>query len=64
MEVVIINNDNSIIKGRIDQTLTEALKVILNQKGMTQQDLIDLKVKEFVLENLHLIINKDTKGSK
>ena len=57
-------NDGCIIKGRIDSGIAEALKVILNIKKMTQQDLIDLKIKEFVLENLSLIIPKDTKGSK
>lgn len=64
MEVVIINNDSYIIKGRIDSDIYEALKTILSIKGMTQQDLIDLKIKEFVLQNLNLIISKDVKGSK
>lgn len=58
-----INNDNSIIKARIDSTLIEALKEILNKKNMTQQDLIDTLIKNFVLDNLNLII-PSTKGSK
>lgn len=58
-----INNDNSIIKARIDSTLIEALKEILNKKNMTQQDLIDTLIKNFVLDNLNLII-PNTKGSK
>ncbi len=62
MEVIYINND-SIIKGRVDITLAEVLKQILNKKNMTQQDLIDMFVKDFVLQNLNLIINNE-KGSK
>lgn len=64
--MIIINNDSYIIKGRIDADIYEALKTILNIKAMTQQDLIDLKVKEFVLQNLNLIISKEKnqKGSK
>lgn len=64
MEVISINND-SIIKGRIDSSLAEVLKQILTKKNMTQQDLIDMVVKDFVLENLSLIIsNNEAKGSK
>ncbi len=62
MEVIYINND-SIIKGRVDITLAEVLRQILNKKNMTQQDLIDIFVKDFVLQNLNLIINNE-KGSK
>lgn len=62
LEVIYINND-SIIKGRVDITLAEVLRQILNKKNMTQQDLIDIFVKDFVLQNLNLIINNE-KGSK
>lgn len=65
MEVVTINNNDScIIKGRIDSTLFEVLKEILNKKKMTQQDLIENIVKDFILQNLSLIVSKDDKGSK
>lgn len=64
MEVISINSD-SVVKGRIDSSLAEVLKQILIKKNMTQQDLIDMIVKDFVLENLSLIIsNNQTKGSK
>lgn len=62
LEVICINND-SIIKGRVDITLAEVLRQILNKKNMTQQDLIDIFVRDFVLQNLNLIINNE-KGSK
>lgn len=65
MEVIFINNDTYIIvKGRVEPTLGEVLKNILTQKNMTQQDLIDIAVKDFVLQNIHLVISKDIKGSK
>lgn len=70
MEVLIINNNESyILKGRIDSTIFEVLKVILSKKKMTQQDLIESFAKDFVFQNLDLIINKettnkDTKGLK
>ncbi len=63
LEVIIINNESCILKGRIDFTLFEVLKQILNKKKMTQQDLIESFVKEFVLQNLNLIISEN-KGSK
>ncbi len=63
MEVIIINND-IIIKGRIDPTLGEAFKIILDKKKMTQQDFIDLVVKDFVISNLNLIVPKGNKESK
>ena len=57
MEVIIINNnDSSIIKGRVDGSLSEALKQILSKKKMTQQDLVDMLVKDFIIHNIHLII--------
>lgn len=31
---------------------------------MSQQDFIDIVVKDFVLQNLNLIISKEVKGSK
>ena len=64
MEVIFINNNEScVLKGRVDSTLFEVLKQILNKKKMTQQDLIESAVKDFVLKNLNLIIPND-KGSK
>ena len=66
MEVVIINNENCVIKGKIDVNLYDAVKTILNIKGMTQQDLINLISKEFILENIDILIKnaKDLKESK
>lgn len=63
MEVIFISNDIT-IKGRIEPTLGDAFKEILNKKKMTQQDFIDLVVKDFVLNNLNLIISKGNKESK
>ena len=63
LEVVNINSE-SIIKGKVDSTLFEVLKQILAKKKMTQQDFIESATKEFVLQNLKLIISKEDKGSK
>lgn len=52
-----MNNDLGIIKGRIDNKLYEVLKTILNQLNMTQQDFIESKVKDFIIENINLVID-------
>ena len=57
-----LNNDSGTIKGRIDNKLYEVFKMILSKLNMTQQDFIDSKVKEFVIDNINLII--DTKSDK
>ena len=65
MEVIIINsNESCVLKGRVDSTLFEVLKQILTKKKMTQQDLIEDAVKDFVLKNLNLIVPNNDKGSK
>ena len=66
MEVLFINNsnDSSVIKGRIDGSLSEALKQILLKKKMSQQDLIDMLIKDYVIENINIVLKKDDKGSK
>ena len=63
MEVIIINsNESCVLKGRVDSTLFEVLKQILTKKKMTQQDLIEDAVKDFVLKNLNLIIPNDKRS--
>lgn len=57
-----MNNETGIIKGKLDIKLYEVLRVILNKLGMTQQELIETKIKEFVIENIHLVI--DSKSDK
>lgn len=51
-----MNNDSGTIKARIDANLYEVLKLLLNKLNMTQQDLIESKVKEFVIENIQLVV--------
>ena len=62
--IKINNNDSCIIKGKIDSTLFEVLKQILNKKKITQQDLIENIVKDFVLQNLNLVVPKEEKTNK
>ncbi len=57
-----MNNDSGTIKGRIDNKLYEVFKMILNKLNMTQQDFIDSKVKEFVIDNISLVT--DLKSDK
>lgn len=57
------NNDVSFIKARIDANLNVVLKKILEKLGMTQQEFIDKKIKEFVIENVHLIVVDNDKKS-
>lgn len=51
-------NNDGIVKGKVDTTLNEAFRKILKALNMSQQDFIDKSVKEFVLSNLNLIMNK------
>lgn len=61
--MIIINNDN-IIKGKVDATLNEALRKILKALNMTQQDFMDRAVKDFVINNLNVIMNKGSQDKQ
>lgn len=51
-------NSEGLVKGKVDTTLNEAFRKILKALNMSQQDFIDKAVKEFVLNNLKLVMNK------
>lgn len=57
-----MNNESGIIKARIDSKLYDVLKMILNKLNMTQQDFIETRIKEFVIDNINLVV--DTKSDK
>ncbi len=57
------NNDNCAIRGRVDANVFSALKIILAKQNLTQQDLIERLINEYVLKNLHLAILKDEKNT-
>ena len=60
--VININNSEvSFIKARIDSNLNIVLKKILDKLNMTQQEFIDKKINEFVIENVHLIVSENDK---
>ena len=60
--VININNSEvSFIKARIDSNLNIVLKKILDKLNMTQQEFIDKIIKEFVIENVHLIVSENDK---
>lgn len=52
-----MNNDFT-IRAKIDTKLYDALKIILTKKNLTQQTLIENFVKEYVFDNLDLVILK------
>ena len=54
-----MNNEYSIIKGKIDSKLNDAFKKILNEKNITQQDFIERQVRDFVLNNLNILLSKE-----
>jgi len=57
-----LNNESGIIKAKIDGNLYDVLKLLLTKLNMTQQELIESKVKEFVIENIQLVVG--TKSDK
>lgn len=54
-----MNNEYSIIKGKIDSKLDDAFKKILSKKNITQQDFIEKQVRDFVLKNLDILLPKE-----
>lgn len=54
-----MNNEYSIIKGKIDSKLDDAFKKILSKKNITQQDFIEKQVRDFVLRNLDILLPKE-----
>lgn len=61
---IINNSDFVFIKGKIDLKLNDAFKKILDKKKITQQEFIELQVKEFVLNNINLLIDIKDKENK
>lgn len=57
--MIIINNEFSIIKGKIDAKLNDAFKKILSKKNITQQDFIEMQVRDYVLKNLDILLPKE-----
>lgn len=55
-------NNDCLVKGKVDATLNEAFRKILKVLNMSQQDFIDKAVKDFVLNNLKLVMNKGTEN--
>ena len=55
------SNNSVIVKGKLDPKLDDAFKKILEKLKLTQQEFIETKVKEFVLDNIHLILTGDKK---
>ena len=58
-----INNNDYVVKGKINNSLNEAFKKVLTKFNMSQQDFIEKSVTDFVIKNVSVILEKDTKGS-
>lgn len=59
--MIILNNDFTIVKCKINNNIGVALKIILEKLNMSQQDFLSNQVEKFVLENINLAI-KDFKN--
>lgn len=58
----ITNNESGIVKAKIDSKLYDVLKIILTKRNMTQQEVIESSIKNFVIENINLVV--DNKSDK
>lgn len=54
-------NNEIVIKGKIDASLNDAFKKILEKLSISQQEFIDNAVKEFVLKNLNILFDEGNK---
>ena len=59
-----MNNNAIYIKCKIDEKLNNALRKILTKHGVSQQEFLEKKIKEFVLDNIDLIIPNESKEVK
>ena len=58
---MILNNDFTIVKCKINNNIGVALKLILEKLNLTQQDFLAGQIEKFVLEDINLAI-KDSKN--
>ena len=58
-----INNNDYVVKGKINNSLNEAFKKVLTKFNMSQQDFIEKAITDFVIKNMYIILEKETKGS-
>ncbi len=59
MEVIKIkDNKKCVVKGYVGEELFDPLKKLLKKKKMTQQDLIDKCVRDFIIDNITLLNEK------
>lgn len=52
-----MNNESGIIKARLDAKLYNVLRIILINLNMTQQEFLEARVKEFVIDNINLVVD-------
>lgn len=57
-------NNDVIVKCKISNSLGIALKSILDKLNMTQQEFLEKQVEKFIIENIYIIMTKETKNEK
>jgi len=55
-----LNNKEIYVKARIDSKLGEVLRIILSKLNMTQQELIETNIKDFIIENISLVVDSES----
>lgn len=55
-----LNNDG-LIKGKLDSNLYEAFKKVISKTGITYQEFIEVSVKKYIIDNLNILLEKESK---
>lgn len=55
--MIIIGNNDVVIRAKIDSKLYDAFKKILTIRKETAQDIIEQYVRNYVLDNIELVMN-------
>lgn len=54
-------NNDGVIKGKLDSNLYEAFRKVIAKTGITQQEFIEESVKRYIIDNLSIIMEKESK---
>lgn len=61
---MIITNNDVIVKCKISNSLSIALKNILDKMNLTQQEFLEKQIKKFILDNIDMVVGKGIKNEK
>ncbi len=54
-------NNDGLIKGKLDSNLYEAFKKVISKTGITYQEFIEVSVKKYIIDNLNILLEKESK---